>query len=385
MPGVAPKLRGADGAVSNSPGSEAVTASLSYHEAKFNLSSTAWTISTQSRHFKKEPAGLSGNVLRGVLDLAGDSRTALPFIYDRIAGKLFLDLNRNQDLTDDAGGVFKDSSGPDAGMGNFENVPLTFNASEGECRMLADLRFYDLQPRTYCVVAIRSYWQGKVTLYGREWEVGVVPNVPRAGLHSADRLLLRSWQERTNAFSIGNLAETVPLEKGVFAGGHAYQLTWSHESATNGALRFMEQSPALGDLRLDGKFLQRVVLCDGPCPVILDPVAAVAKVPIGAYHVAGIRLAQGDLAALYNPSGRPHLISITVDGKSPAVLTAGGPLKNTVVAERDGDDASLSLSYQLIGAGGEAWQMLRRNSSNPPEFTIYQNDRKIASGKFEFG
>jgi hypothetical protein len=29
--------------------------------------------------------------------------------------------------------------------------------------------------------------------------------------------------------------------------------------------------------------------------------------------------------------------------------------------------------------------MVKQDRSHPPEFTIYQGDKKIASGKFEFG
>ncbi len=76
------------------------------------------------------------------------------------------------------------------------------------------------------------------------------------------------------------------------------------------------------------------------------------------------------------------MASITVDEKKPAVLTAGGPLTNSVAVSRRGK--YLALNYQLLGAGGP-YQFVNQDRSHPPEFAVYHGDKKVASGKFEFG
>ena len=43
-----------------------------------------------------------------------------------------------------------------------------------------------------------------------------------------------------------------------------------------------------------------------------------------------------------------------------------------------------TMLYRLTGAGGP-YQMVNEDRSHPPEFTIYQGDKKIGAGKFEFG
>jgi hypothetical protein len=43
------------------------------------------------------------------------------------------------------------------------------------------------------------------------------------------------------------------------------------------------------------------------------------------------------------------------------------------------------LSYRLLGAGGEPYQLVKQDRSKPPEFTIHFGDKQLASGKFEFG
>jgi hypothetical protein len=72
-----------------------------------------------------------------------------------------------------------------------------------------------------------------------------------------------------------------------------------------------------------------------------------------------------------------------VNDKTPAVLNVGGPLTNSVIASRHGQD--LRLDYRLVGTGGETYQLANQDRSKPPEFAIYKGDKKIASGKFEFG
>ena len=72
-----------------------------------------------------------------------------------------------------------------------------------------------------------------------------------------------------------------------------------------------------------------------------------------------------------------QIVSVT----KPAMLAVGGPLTNSVAVNRQG--RALNLSYQLLGAGGEASQLL--GARRQPEFAAYRAGKKVASGKFEFG
>src|SRR5208283_432208 len=110
-------------------------------------------------------------------------------------------------------------------------------------------------------------------------------------------LLLRPWEQQNQAFSndSGSL-ETVPFSQKLFFGGQAYQLDWL-AAAPNGevksSLRFTEQSVALGDLNITGKFIQRLVLPGETYQVVLDRPAATVKIPTGSYHQPEVRLEQG--------------------------------------------------------------------------------------------
>jgi len=59
----------------------------------------------------------------------------------------------------------------------------------------------------------------------------------------------------------------------------------------------------------------------------------------------------------------------------------GGPLTNSVAVNRHG--RALDLGYQLLGVGGETYQLL--GARRQPEFAAYRAGKQVASGKFEFG
>ncbi|HEX7569988.1 MAG TPA: hypothetical protein VF492_05750, partial [Verrucomicrobiae bacterium] len=86
---------------SSSPPTNAITASLAYQETDYSVVNWSVSLTTQTVPFKNEPAAAAGKTVRGVLHFGDNSSNAMAFVWQRGAGKLFLDLNRNQDLTDD--------------------------------------------------------------------------------------------------------------------------------------------------------------------------------------------------------------------------------------------------------------------------------------------
>jgi hypothetical protein len=381
-------LRSAGFTAANSPPSNPVTASLAYQETDYNVISWSLSLKTQTIPFPREPAAVSGKTVRGLLNLGDNASNAIPFLWQRDAKKLFLDLNRNRDLTDDSAGVFSAPAASSISYQTFTNVHLSFNTAAGRCRTLVDINLYDYSAQPEGIIEVRSFWQGRATLNGRDWQVGVVQNnLNQSGTFENSQLLLRPWEARNRSFttSDGRLA-TVPFSRKLFVDGHAYQLDLTAQSE-NGearpALRFTEQSVASGEVKITGKYIQRLVLTGEPYLVVLDQPAGALKIPNGTYNPPNLLLAQGGVEAFHNSSQPISASRISVDGKAPAVLDVGGPLTNSVTAMREGQD--LRLDYKLVGAGGASYRLVNQDSSKPPEFAIYKGDRKIASGKFEFG
>jgi hypothetical protein len=366
----------------------AATASLEFQEAGSSFINWGLSVMPQDAPFRKEPADLAGKVIRGVLVFDGQSSNSLPFLWQRDTGKLFLDLNRNRDLTDDSNGVFSVPGQRQLSSQTFPNVPLPFNLPQGQCHMFADLVLQSTGARVSCILELRSFWQGKVTLQGRDWQVGLVPEIGSAFLSlEKGRLLLRPWESRLKARD--NYLDSLDLftfPRQLFFGGHAYQLE-ARVAAQNGEVRpeltFTEQPVALGELKITGSYIERLVFSGGEYLVVLDQPEPTVKIPNGSYAQPRVLIAQGGTKALSKASSAPVGGRIVVNGQAPATLAVGGPLTNTVAASRRGSE--LLLDYQLVGVGGTVYQLQPEDRSHPPEFTIFKGDRKLASGKFEFG
>jgi len=186
-------LRAADSAASSSPPANAIRVQLEYQEAAYNVAGLSLSLKTETSPFPKEPAAAAGKTVRGVLVLGDNASNSIPFVWQRDARKLFLDLNRNRDLTDDSNGVFLARAEGSISYQTFTNVHLLFNTAAGRCRVLADLNFYDYSnSQIGGVVEVRSFWQGKATLNGHDWQVGMVPiNLNQFGSFENSQLLLR--------------------------------------------------------------------------------------------------------------------------------------------------------------------------------------------------
>jgi len=137
-----------------------------------------------------------------------------------------------------------------------------------------------------------------------------------------------------------------------------------------------KQSSALGEIKIQGKYIERLVLRrrDGHIERFDQPAEAI-KLPVGEYLLEA-HLKGGYLCRFLSRDRR-----VTVAQDKPVVLKFGAPLKQTVKAQRRG--RILALNYELLGVGGEMY--VSANRSKPPTFTVYKGDKEIASGKFEFG
>ena len=416
------------------PSGMVTTVLLEYQETSYRFLFRNISIERRTDPFPKEPAPAPGHVVRGVLKFGDNPSNAIPFLWQPGAKKLYLDLNRNQDLTDDADGVFSGClTGPRFPTINhqvFTNIHLAFPATSVGAPMLVDFDFfqYGESGRPLVNVMARSFWQGKVTVAGHDWQVGLVQNLSgQPGSFQLGQLLLRPWEERNKRFSASSekpedtmgiawegknwvvrASDAFAFSPKVFFEGHACQLDWSPEPRGRDeklALRLTEQQTALGELRITGSFIQRLVLTGGPYVVVLAQPPGSVKVPPGRYQPYRVWLKQGEAEAYFNfglpQTGKANVIeeitgsqlpvvsppppeqAVVVDEQRPGVLAVGGPLTNCVSATRRG--RNLLFSYRLIGAGGGEYWLANGGDRKPPQFTVGRSGKQIGSGQFEFG
>jgi hypothetical protein len=423
-----------DSALAAAPSGAVTTIPLEYQETSYQFLFRNIPVEHRTNPFPKEPAPASGHVVRGVLKFGDNPSNAIPFLWQTGAKKLYLDLNRNQNLTDDADGVFSGClTGPRIPTVNhqvFTNIHLAFPATSAGAPMLVDFDFfqYGESGRPLVNVMARSFWQGKVTVAGHDWQVGLVQNLSgQPGSFQLGQLLLRPWEERDKRFRAASekpedtlaipwegknwvvrASDAFAFSPGIFFEGHAWQLDWNTEPRGREeklALRLTEQQTPLGELQITGSFIQRLVLTGGPYVVVLAQPPASVKVPPGRYQPYRVWLKQGEAEAYFNfglpQTGKANVIEeitgsqlpvvsppppeqvVVVDEQRPAVLAVGGPLTNCVSAARRG--RNLLLSYRLIGAGGGEYWLVRGSDWKPPQFTVGRSGKQIGSGQFEFG
>jgi hypothetical protein len=382
-------LHAADAVSSNSPSQTPITVLLEPQDADYGVVNWGVSFKVQSDSFKKEPAVASGKIVRGELEFVGNTSNSIPFIWQRGEGKLYLDLNRNQDLTDDPDGVFSITGGKPSNYQSFSNVRLPFTTALGKCKVLVDLNIYDYGNRPSCNLGVRTFWQGQVTLQGKDWQVGIVPNdLTRTASLENGHMLFRPWDKRRKPFNVndGSL-DSFSFARKLFIDGHGYQMAWMRGSPggeLKPTLQMTEQSVLLSDLNITGKYIERLVLGCETYTVVLDRPVSTVKIPVGNYSPRNVLLEQAGIAA-YSVSTMSQAANptVTVNDKSTAIMAVGGPLTNTVAVSRHGQD--LRLDYSLVGAGGMTYQRTVQDRSKPPGFAIYKGDKSIATGTFEFG
>jgi hypothetical protein len=383
------------------------TVYLEYQEADRGLVSWVFLVPLQNARFSKEPDFGRRRVCRGSLRLGSEPEDAVPFAWDPGQAKLYLDLNRNGDLTDDPNGVFSARSRSDQ---TFTNLHIEFKTRIGTRRLLADLSLYQTGlrwgNRLMVTLACHSFWAAKVLLQGQEWQVGLVENLAgqtprrngtievglgRLGSAEDGYLLLRPWESRNQPFNLqdGSL-DGFNFRRDLFIGHQAYQVDWAydqHDGAPGFKLELRECFAALGELRLTGRFIQRLVLTGtpnppaaGPFTVVLDRPEPTVRIPVGSYSQCRIQLEAGGAQACRLEQASPVM---PVGPSNAAVLTAGGPLTNTVRIVPD--EGSLSLTYQLVGAEGALYQLLHQDRRHPPSWVVYRKGEAIDTGWFRFG
>jgi hypothetical protein len=229
-----------------------------------------------------------------------------------------------------------------------------------------------------------------VELDGREWQVGRVDSdSATAGTANGGYLVMRPWEERDKPLELqGGLLDGFAFPHRLFMAGKAYDLdcTWTAVEGGRYKIGFHETNAVVAQLSLTGKSLHRVVMLPElsqtktDFAVVLDNPSGTVLVPVGHYPRVFVELKAGNQLAYRQGQAS---VEVHQDTNNTSVLTAGGPLTNSVTTGRQG--RQLSLGYRLLGADGAEYMLAPQDRSKPPQFVISKNGKEIHSGKFEFG
>jgi hypothetical protein len=342
--------------------------------------------SPRTAPFTNEPAAPAQGWRRGTLRLNKSDARPMAYLWST-DGTLRLDLNRNEDLSDDPAGVYKARDAFSHGAysyshSSFTNVLWIEDAKSAP--LMVDLSLWENGGRRGASGRLKSYQSGKLEIDGKAWEVGVFQSLNRAG-GETELFLLRPWEQRKDTIGAeAPYTDTFKAAKKVAFGGRTFDMAFSPgEIGGSGAgtVKLVEQPVAYGELTIAGH-VERVVLEGQDTIAIVDAPGKTVKVPAGRYESYRVRLGSGANAAFRETSGRRDR-AVVVEGSKTAVLAVGGPLTNSATVDKRG--SQLSLNYKLLGLGGEPYEFRDDSRDTPPRYTIYEGDRKVASGNFEYG
>jgi hypothetical protein len=397
----------------------AAVAHLQYHEVDF--APLAWEVGVEGgARFSKEPAFSGAGVFRGLLKLGSDTNIFMPFAWDERQQRLYLDLNRNRDLTDDPAGAFT-ATGRDLQL--FRGMLLEFPSKQGPYHVRVDAHVFG-QPGQGGTVRVflyvRSLWDGAVELNGKKWYVAVIDRPDGrigpalADKEISDRMLLRPWAERDKPFLWWHAAlpymhdlshvklvtfpyryagnaevfDAFNLPANLFLEGQAYRLNYQVERAeakAGLALSFQRFQASLGKLHLGGEFIHRIVLDSGAVPdgftALLNGPASDVEVPVGFYP--------RQLVLLHREGGTNFAVGLgtnrlEVKQAREARLDAGAPLQNKAEVAR-ASGGTVSLQYRLANAANIGFHLAVHDEKVPPRLTIREADVEVGRGRFEFG
>ena len=363
--------------------------------------------------FTREPAYSGSQVFRGQLVLDSATNQVLPFAWDIKGQKLYLDLNRNGDLTDDPAGVLTASGGE---LQLFPRLRLRFPSATGPYSVLADAHVFEQGGTARVFLYVRSLWDSAVELNGKKWYLAVIDRPdgrigPTADPKEiGDRMILRPWSEReepslwwhaklpyvhdlshvklvdfplryagsAEVFDAFNLPAILFLE------GQAYRLGYRPEQSGDLAVTFNPTPLPLGKLQLGGDNIRRVVLDGGATgfTAVLDSPAPDVAVPAGVYprQLVLLQRSGGTNVAVGLGSN-----SLEVTASNSVALNAGGPLANSVRISPEPSSGTVFLNYQLTNRAGLSFRLAFQDEKTPPRLEVRKGDSLLAKGRFRFG
>lgn len=354
-------------------------------ELRYKLSELGLTVlckDVNRTHFEKEPDFGNRTIVRGLIPLGTDKKEHIGFAWDRTNNNLYLDLNRNQDLTDDPNGVFQsERSGQ---FQYFQGIHLSLQKGTVSIPYEIRMEMYQYGQRNLsCSATIVTGFAGEMTLYGKKWDVSLVDNMSGSAAPGDYFFLAPQDVDLGTAWNWRKL--NVP--KSLFFDSHHYDVSFGFRPGTTKPilqLTLAESEKPTGQLDIDGENIARLVLQSDSCIVLLHHPDKSVSIPAGDYRCRGIYLYdekfglfEGEQIDVAGPQ------SVSVRQNQSTSLKAGGPLNHSIDVRREGN--TLVLSYKLLGTGRLGYQRPQGRLGPAPTFTIHRGDTKIASGTFEYG
>ena len=347
--------------------------SLEYTPSGFAMDITL-EFSEQDVPFEKEPDIGDRKFFRGFFKTGNEQEDRIGILWDQNKGKLYVDLNRNKDLTDDANGVFTSNS--PGSYQRFENVQLQLRHGDLDLKYAIEVTLSDFG-MVHWTLKVKSGYAGVFELYDKKWQLRIADNLD-SKIDRSDIMYLAQADS-------GSVQDSRPFQvaETVFFDGRSYDLSFEFVKGQVSPLlqvTLTEKQVPMGQLNIEGRFIKRAVF-EGDIFVILASPKQITPMPQGEYRLDQICLDSG-AGMLFYGDDYYNFDRITVNQSQPGHLKAGGPLDSSVDVKRTG--RFLNLSYALKGIGGLNYTSAAGRGDSPG-FRILKGDKEIETGNFEYG
>jgi hypothetical protein len=338
--------------------------------------------------FRKEPSYRSPKVTRGVIPMGADPKRGMGFACDGEGKQLYLDRNRDLDLTNDGEPVRWDA----ADSYGLPQKPFMVEFASGPVvrRYFASLTKYPWQALLY--LGVSTSWMGSATVDGKPWKLAVLDNLD-GDFDGADTLFFGIGESGSvTTESVRNDQYFLPRSFVVDGKAYGLSVAFSDDSPEADVVATISASTApLVTKRLAGGKIRRLRLDR----VNVDPSQ---QIPIPADQTGNTGFALYDHPGEFVevPEGFLGRITVEVDGgfthlSSPnraigegarGDLRYGAPLKPTLTAVPTGN--RLQLDFKVSDDWGNEYTSANTPDS-PPAFAVYRGSTKVGEGKFEYG
>lgn len=329
--------------------------------------------------FKKEPAYVGSQVVRSQFFVAPDRQDYIGFACDFEGNKIYLDLNRNLDLTDDPDGIRE--SDPESGGQEFLNVALPVEQGGRRREIAVDLEIYGESRGWY---TIRSSWgSDAVDIGGKAYRVAVVDDGD-GHFTPDDSLFIEPIGDEFE--EVGDETKRVELRvpAALVLDGQTYALAY----ALSDDGKSMELSVVPGeekrvDVALTGKGLERLVLQKDGCAALFFAPGSIISLPAGRYRAeAWVQMGEEDQTSLW----RSRSVSLNVrEGKNQEPWAIGGPIVGKLTYKMAG--SCLTFNQAATGGDDETYSLVRASEPTlgKPKLRVMHEGAVIHVGEFEYG
>ena len=332
--------------------------------------------------FKKEPFPNKGKIFRSVLPV-GDGKNPIPFAWNVSKRTLYVNFNRNLDLTDAAQYPTRYSRSSYYEYFDFR-IPLKID--DMSTSYLVNTMFYLNKDRFSGSVNIRSRWEDLVELYGKKYKLIVVDDMDgKIDFHGRDLIFVIPVDDPSGENIVYQTWSNPTKIKPdiLFLNGHAFKFNAEFAKRDKKPcvkVTLREIKTETEAVQIAGQHIKYLYLF-GNNLIIQGSPGKEIRVPAGRYPQVRVILGN-DKSNFFASCDLPLHNFEVVKGK-PATLTVGGPLKTIVDARQNG--RYLQLTYRLVDNNNNDYTLVTEGPKHPPRAVIYQNGREIQSGNFEYG